>query len=106
MPLDARSVTMAESPPTLSPEAKAQVHHAAIDAMLSKPWSEWELEDSDNGGDHDRMTAGRYYTPNPYIDQDTKAALVKVYEGAGWRVLTAYADPRLLIAPKARIVKA
>lgn len=106
MPLDARSVTMAESPPTLSPEAKAQVHHAAIDAMLSKPWSKWELEDSDNGGDHDRRTAGRFYTPDPPLDPATKAALVEVYEGAGWRVRTAYGDPRLLIAPKARIVKA
>ena len=97
MPLDARSVTMAESPPTLSPEAKAQVHHAAIDAILSKPWSKWELEDSDNGGDHDRRTAGRFYTPDRH--RSATGCPRRGLREASWRS-DRHGDPGLLIAPR------
>lgn len=103
MPIDARTVSvLSPVPPGQTAADRAADHFAAIDRLLASPWSESELEDSDNGGDHDRKTAGRFYDP-VLLDREAKAVLVRTYESMGWRVRTSSSDRRLLFAPAAKI---
>ena len=105
MPVRARDVTKA--PPRPGPPSigeQAEKFYAEIDTLLAPPWEDNELEDSDNGGDHDRKTAGRRFDLPEGTRSIVTEHIVKVYEQQGWRVRW-HSGIKMLFAPKHLIVQ-
>lgn len=104
MPIRARDVT--KVPPKPSPPTTvelAEKFYDGIDQQLVPAWDERELEDSDNGGDHDRRYAGRRIMLPKDTHYAVMAHICKTYEKLGWRAQ--WDATELCMAPKHLIVQ-